>query len=115
MIRRPPRSTLFPYTTLFRSQTRVVTLPVGYGDGYARAMSGRAEVIVHGKRYPVVGRICMDQIMVSIGGGSAHNGDEGGLLRRHGAAPLSVQEMAGRGGTIPHASFSRLNTPVPRV
>src|SRR5256886_7850048 len=126
MIRRPPRSTLFPYTTLFRSilfygarpaaevpavipvrqalswvtrvvffkvvkaghpvsyggewvapaQTRVVTLPVGYGDGYARAMSGRAEVIVHGKRYPVVGRICMDQIMVSIGGGSAYKGDE---------------------------------------
>ncbi|HEV7714362.1 MAG TPA: alanine racemase, partial [Steroidobacteraceae bacterium] len=42
------------------ADTRVITLPVGYGDGYMRAMSGQAEVIVHGRRVPVVGRICMD-------------------------------------------------------
>ena len=59
---------------------RVVTLPVGYGDGYARAMSGKAEVILHGRRYPVVGRICMDQVMVSIGWDSAYNGDQAILL-----------------------------------
>src|SRR4051812_22130586 len=47
--------------------SRVVTLPVGYGDGYVRAMSGKAEVILHGKRYPVVGSVCMDQLMVAIG------------------------------------------------
>ncbi|MGC4115663.1 MAG: alanine racemase [Myxococcales bacterium] len=55
---------------------RVVTVPVGYGDGYMRAMSGRAQVLIRGKRHPVVGRICMDQLMVSIGSGSAYNGDE---------------------------------------
>src|SRR5216110_1005352 len=75
------------------AQTRVVTLPVGYGDGYARAMSGRAEVIVRGKRYPVVGRICMDQIMVSIGWDSAYNGDEVVLLGRQGAAGISIEEI----------------------
>src|SRR2546430_13829448 len=72
------------------AQTRVVTLPVGYGDGYGRAMSGRAEVIVRGKRYPVVGRICMDQIMGSIGWGSAYNGGEGGLLGGQDAPGVSI-------------------------
>src|SRR5262249_6195454 len=49
------------------ADTRVITLPVGYGDGYMRAMSGRAEVIVRGRRIPIVGRICMDQIMADLG------------------------------------------------
>ncbi len=97
------------------AQTRVVTLPVGYGDGYARAMSGKAEVIVHGKRYPVVGRICMDQIMVSIGGDSAYNGDEVILLGRQGAAAISIEEMAAWAGTIAHEILTGINTRVPRV
>src|SRR5436190_520432 len=97
------------------AQTRVVTLPVGYGDGYARAMSGRAEVIVRGKRYPVVGRICMDQIMVSIGWDSAYNGDEVVLLGRQGAAGISIEEMAGWASTIPHEILTSINTRVPRV
>jgi len=97
------------------AQTRVVTLPVGYGDGYARAMSGKAEVIVHGKRYPVVGRICMDQVMVSIGGDSAYNGDEVILLGRQGAAAISIEEMAAWAGTIAHEILTSINTRVPRV
>ena len=97
------------------AQTRVVTLPVGYGDGYGRAMSGRAEVIVRGKRYPVVGRICMDQIMVSIGWDSAYNGDEVVLLGRQGDAAISIEEMAGWAGTIPHEVLTSINTRVPRV
>jgi alanine racemase len=95
--------------------TRVVTLPAGYGDGYGRAMSGRAEVILHGKRYPVVGRICMDQIMVSIGWDSAHNGDEAVLLGESGAAAITVEELAAWAGTIPHEVLTSINTRVPRV
>src|SRR6185295_10664856 len=79
-------------------QTRVVTLPVGYGDGYARAMSGHAEVIVRGKRYPVVGRICMDQVMVSIGWDSAWNGDEAVLLGGSGEAAITIEELAAWSG-----------------
>jgi len=97
------------------AETRVVTLPVGYGDGYARAMSGKAEVIVRGKRYPVVGRICMDQVMVSIGGDSAYNGDEVILLGRQGAAAISIEEMAAWAGTIAHEILTSINTRVPRV
>jgi alanine racemase len=95
--------------------TRVVTLPAGYGDGYSRAMSGRAEVILHGKRYPVVGRICMDQVMVSIGWDSAHNGDEAVLLGESGAAAITVEELAAWAGTIPHEVLTSINTRVPRV
>ena len=45
---------------------RIVTVPVGYGDGYFRSMSNKSQVVIHGKKYPQVGRICMDQIMVNI-------------------------------------------------
>ena len=95
--------------------TRVVTLPVGYGDGYMRAMSGKTEVILHGKRYPVVGRICMDQMMVSIGWDSAHNGDEAVLLGTAGDAAITIEELAAWAGTIPHEVLTNINTRVPRV
>jgi alanine racemase len=95
--------------------TRLVTLPAGYGDGYIRAMSGKAEVIIHGKRYPVVGRICMDQVMVAIGWDSAHNGDEAVLLGTSGEAAISIEELAAWSGTIPHEVLTSINTRVPRV
>ena len=63
------------YTT--SQQTRVVTLPIGYGDGYSRSFSNKGEVIIRGQRYPVVGNVAMDQIMVDIGpDGTAYNGDD---------------------------------------
>jgi alanine racemase len=98
-----------------RTQTRVVTLPVGYGDGYLRAMSGRAEVIVRGARVPVVGRICMDQIMVDIGQGSAWNGDEVLLIGSDGEVAIRVEDLASWAGTIPHEILTNINTRVPRV
>ncbi len=96
-------------------QTRVITLPVGYGDGYLRAMSGQAEVIVHGERRKVAGRICMDQIMVDLGWNSAFNGDEAVLLGGSGAAAIRIEELAAWAGTIPHEVLTSINTRVPRV
>jgi alanine racemase len=96
-------------------ETRVVTLPVGYGDGYLRALSGQAQVIIHGKRYPVVGRICMDQVMVDIGWDSAFNDDEVVLLGHEGEAAIGIEEMAEWAGTIPHEILTSINTRVPRV
>jgi alanine racemase len=96
-------------------ETRVITVPVGYGDGYLRAMSGQAQVIVHGKRYPVVGRICMDQVMVNIGWDSAYNGDEVVLLGGTGPDAIAVEEMARWAGTIGHEILTAINTRVPRV
>ena len=98
-----------------QADTRVVTLPVGYGDGYTRAMSGKAEVIIQGRRYPVVGRICMDQVMVELGRASAYNGDEVVLLGGEGDAAISIEEMAAWAGTIPHEILTSINGRVPRV
>lgn len=95
--------------------TRVITMPVGYGDGYTRAMSGRAEVLVAGQRVPVVGRICMDQIMADIGSGSAYNGDEVVLLGGSNEARISIEELAAWANTIPHEVLTNINTRVPRV
>lgn len=95
--------------------TRVITLPVGYGDGYMRALSGQAQVIVRGQRAPVVGRVCMDQIMVDIGRGSAWNGDEVELLGGDAPHAIRVEELAGWAGTIPHEILTNINTRVPRV
>lgn len=96
--------------------TRVVTLPVGYGDGYFRSMSGRAEVLVGGHRRPVVGRICMDQVMVDLGpDGTAYNGDEVVLLGAQGeGTAITVEDLAAWAGTIPYEVLTNINTRVPR-
>ena len=100
------------------TDTRLITLPVGYGDGYMRAMSGQAQVIVRGQRVPVVGRICMDQIMADIGKGTAYNGDEVVLLgesRESGESPIRIEELAVWANTIPHEILTNINGRVPRV
>ena len=94
---------------------RVVTIPVGYGDGYFRALSGKAQVLIHGKRYPVVGAICMDQFMVNIEQDSAYNEDEVILVGGNGSERITVEELANWAGTIPYEVLTNINTRVPRV
>lgn len=94
---------------------RVVTVPVGYGDGYFRSTSGQAEVILRGKRYPVVGRVCMDQMMVNIEWDSAYNGDEVVLIGEVEGEAIRVEDVAAWAGTIPYEVLTNINTRVPRV
>jgi len=94
--------------------TRVVTIPLGYGDGYMRGLSNRAEVLIHGKRYPVIGKVCMDQIMVDIGEGTAYNGDEVVLIGEQGNERISIEELATHADTIPYEILTALNQRIPR-
>jgi alanine racemase len=96
-------------------RVRLVTVPVGYGDGYFRSMSGRAEVVLRGERRPVVGRICMDQVMVNIEWGEAWNGDEVVLIGEQGGARVTVEELAEWAGTIPYEILTAINARVPRL
>lgn len=94
---------------------RVVTIPVGYGDGYFRRMSGSARVIIRDKTYPVIGRICMDQMMVNIEWETAYNNDEVILLGESANAIITPEDLAEWAGTIPYEVLTNINTRVPRI
>lgn len=95
-------------------QTRIVTVPIGYGDGWPRALSSTGHVLIRGQQYPMVGRVCMDQFMVDIGSASAWNEDEVVLIGRQGDALITAEEVATRIGTIPYELLVRLNERIPR-
>lgn len=94
--------------------TRVVTVPIGYGDGYPRALSSRGEVLIRGHRYPIVGRICMDQFMVDIGQDSAWNEDEVVLIGSQGGNAITAEALAQAAGIIPYEVLVGLNERIPR-
>lgn len=95
---------------------RIITLPLGYADGYPRRLSNCGKVIVKGRIYPVVGRICMDQFMASLGtDGEAYVGDTVTLIGKDGEAEIRVQEIAEMIGTTPHEITTCLSARVPRI
>lgn len=95
--------------------TRVVTIPIGYGDGYCRSLSNSGEVLIRGRRYPIVGRVCMDQLMVNLENGTAYNGDEVVLVGSQNQESIGLEEMALKAGTIPYEILTRFNNRLPRV
>jgi len=105
------------YQSTWRSDhpVRVVTVPVGYGDGYSRALSNRAEVLIRGRRYPVVGQVCMDQLVVDIEMDSAYNADEVVLLGEQDGERICAEELADRAGLTPYEVLTAINTRVPRL
>lgn len=94
--------------------TRIVTVPVGYGDGYRRALSNRGSVLIRGKRFPIVGSICMDQCMVDIGDAEAYVGDEVVLIGRQGQEEIKLTEIAKLCDTIPYEILCSFSTRVLR-
>lgn len=113
-----PPETGVSYNHTFTSdrQTRIVTLPIGYGDGYNRLLSNRGEVIIRCRRYPVVGNVCMDQMMVDLGPeGIAFNGDDVLLFGRHDADELRLEELCEKIGTIPYEILTMISNRVPRI
>jgi len=97
--------------------TTVVTLPVGYADGYSRCFSSNAEVLIKGQRYPVVGRVCMDQTMVDLAVAGAHvsSGDRATLIGCDGAHSITAQDLAVWAGTIAYEILTSISARVPRV
>ena len=98
------------------SVRRIATLPVGYGDGYKRCLSGKAFVLINGKRAPLIGTICMDQMMCDItDAGDVSVGDEVVLLGRQGNGYISADELADLASTISYEILLSINSRVPRV
>jgi alanine racemase len=97
-------------------RTRIATVPIGYGDGYSRALSNKGEAIIRGRRYPVVGRVCMDQLMVDLGPeGEAYNGDEVLLFGTKNGDSVDAEELCRRLDTIPYELTCMVNGRVPRI
>ena len=95
-------------------RTRIVTVPLGYGDGYSRALSNKSHVLIGGRRVPVVGRVCMDQLMVDIGSqGTAYNGDEVILVGTQGEHSISMNELAALADTDTRDLLLRMSLRLP--
>ncbi|HEY1406676.1 MAG TPA: alanine racemase [Spirochaetota bacterium] len=106
----------YNHTFVTDHATRVVTLPIGYGDGYNRLLSNKGSVVIRGRRYPVVGNVCMDQIMVDIGpDGVAYNGDDVLLFGEGAPGTLPLEEICSILGTIPYEILCMISSRVPRI
>ncbi len=101
------------YTT--QKQTRIATIPIGYGDGYRRALSNRGSVLIRGHRFPIAGAICMDQLMVNVGDQEAYVGDEVVLIGKQGAEEIKLTDIAALCDTIPYEVLCSFNERIPRI
>jgi len=92
-------------------ETRIVTIPCGYADGYFRRMTNRAQVLIHQKKYQQVGRICMDQFMVNVGDDEVDIGDDVILL----GEGITAGDLAEWMGTNEYEVLTNISARVPRV
>ncbi|MBP8980369.1 MAG: alanine racemase [Syntrophobacterales bacterium] len=96
--------------------TRIATIPIGYGDGYGVILSNQGEVLIRGKRVPVVGRVSMDMCTVDVSGiPDCQVGDEVVLMGRQGQEAISANEIAGRVGSISYEILCALGKRAPRL
>ena len=101
------------YGSLWQAEreTRIVTIPCGYADGYFRRMTNQARVEIEGKEYPQVGRICMDQFMVNVGDDDVNIGDDVILLGN----AITAFDLAEWAGTNEYEVLTSISARVPRV
>lgn len=110
------RSISYGGTYVTEKTQKIATIPVGYGDGYSRALSNKGYVLIHGRRAYICGRVCMDQFMVDVTDfDSVSVGDEVTLLGRDGDEEITMEELGELSGRFNY-EFACLITPrVPRI
>ena len=99
--------------------TRIATVSAGYADGYPRLLSNKGRVLINGKYAPVIGRICMDQVMIDVTSSADRGvdicrGDEVIFIGRSGDETLSAEEVAQTAGTINYEITCSIGSRVPR-
>ncbi|MFC3416280.1 alanine racemase C-terminal domain-containing protein [Algoriphagus hitonicola] len=91
---------------------KIATLPIGYADGFDRRFSnGKGYVLIHGKKAPVIGNVCMDMVMVDVTGMAVRTGDEAVVYGQE----ISLKELSERIGTIPYELLTNISSRVKRV
>ncbi|HEX5630663.1 MAG TPA: alanine racemase [Acidimicrobiia bacterium] len=94
--------------------SNVVTVPIGYADGFPRGLSDRGQVLVGGRRHPLAGTVTMDQIVVDVGVMAVEVGDEVVLIGRQGDEEITADEWAGLLGTIAYEVVCQIGPRLPR-
>jgi alanine racemase len=102
-------------TYVTKKETTIVTLPIGYGDGYPRNLSNKAPVLIGGRRFKISGRVCMDQFMVDVGNYKVRIGELAVLIGVQGKNKITAEELAGLCDTIPYEIVCGLGSRVPRI
>jgi alanine racemase len=97
-------------------KTTLATAAIGYGDGYSRLLTGKAEALIGGRRYPVVGTICMDLVVIDLGPDSVCSlGDDVVFLGSQGGEAITAWDLARAIGTIPYEIITGITGRVERV
>lgn len=110
------RAVSYGGTYVLGEKGRIGTVPVGYGDGYPRSLSNVGYVLIHGKKAPVRGRICMDQFMVDLSEiPEAKAGDEVTLIGTSEGAEITIEELGEISGRFPYEFACDLGKRIPRV
>ncbi|AFJ62628.1 alanine racemase [Bacillus velezensis YAU B9601-Y2] len=109
-----PRTVSYGATYIAEPGEIIATIPIGYADGYSRALSNRGFILHRGRRVPVAGRVTMDMIMVSLGENEGKQGEEVVIYGKQQGAEISVDEIAEMLGTISYEVLSVLSRRVPR-
>ena len=102
------------YTTT--KKTRVATIPVGYADGYSRCLSGKGSVLIHGKKAPILGRVCMDQFMVDVTDiDNVCVGDRVTLFGKDGDSCITIEEISAMAHSFNYEFVCDIGKRIPRV
>lgn len=105
----------YGHNYITEKRTRIATLPIGYGDGYPRNLSDKADVLIAGRRFKIRGKVCMDQMMLDVGDAPVKIGDEVVLIGSQGKDKITAEELADLAGTIPYEIVCGLGARIPRV
>ncbi|MDO4297994.1 MAG: alanine racemase [Lachnospiraceae bacterium] len=111
----PGTSVSYGGTFTAEKTMEIATIPVGYGDGYPRSLSNCGYVLIHGKKAPIKGRVCMDQFMVDVTGMHVSVLDEVTLLGKDGEEEITVDELGKLSGRFPYEFVCDIGKRVPRV
>jgi alanine racemase len=118
LLKTVPKGTPISYgrTFITKKRSTIATIPFGYADGYSRKLSNKGEVLIKGKRAPVVGRVCMDTIMVDVSNiPDVNYKSKAVVIGSQGKENITAEEIANKTGTIPYEVLTSIGQRVKRV